>query len=207
MRSHHQYISPHSWSHLFTGNTFMLKCWKLNHLKQLEPSNSAAVISPDWMGSDRRNFKSTPADKKHKPTKRIKRANISNLRFSNGRVEIFRGWRSDSRLSTSLPTIHTSTDWSDLQYESFVTGFVSCLTFLDLLLFVAITGTQESKDNASLRVEADSGHDHPAWSLHHMGSWGEIWEGTSHRQKLDLHHCHLTHDWLELSFDLWLSSK
>jgi len=55
-------------------------------------------------------------------------------------------------------------------------GFVSRLTFLDLLHFVVLAGAQQSEDDAGLRVEADGRHHHSARSLHDMGPWGEVQE-------------------------------
>lgn len=74
-------------------------------------------------------------------------------------------------------------------FETCVTGFVSCLTFLDLLLFVVLAGTQQSKDDAGLRVEADGWHHHPAWSLHYMGPWEKIQKARSHNRNL-VFNCH-----------------
>ena len=74
---------------------------------------------------DSRNFISTPADKK------TKRANTSNLHFSNIRVEVFRSWHGDSCLlaETFLATLHTLTVlvWP-LTLQHWVVCFFFCVS-------------------------------------------------------------------------------
>ncbi len=44
------------------------------------------------------------------------------------------------------------------------------LTFLLLPLFLHLSSTQQGEDDARLRVDTDSCHQHPARALHHMGT-------------------------------------
>lgn len=83
-------------------------------------------------------------------------------------------------------TINTST-WV-VFFETCVTDFVSCLTFLDLLLFVILAGSKQSEDDASLRVEADGWHHHPAWSFHYVSPWGKIQKES--QMKIVFLNCH-----------------
>lgn len=52
----------------------------------------------------------------------------------------------------------------------FFTVFSLSLTFLLLPIFLHISSAQQCEDDARLRVDSYSCHQHPAWALHHMGT-------------------------------------